>query len=264
MNRTLKILIWTGAFLLMAAAVYFAVSRQEKVPCKKITITLDSSSSDYPLMTREDIAEIIGEKKLIGTPAEDISANELEKKLCKNPWIKNADVYSYMSGEYFVNVKLRKPILRIIPYNNLGYYLDQEGSMMPLSSHYAAKVPVASGNIFTNFIPSFRVPSFEADSMNLRCMASQLYILARYIDSSKFWKEQIVQIFVNTRDEIELIPRVGNHTIILGTVEDLDDKFRRLFVFYKKGLSLVGWEKYSVLNLSYKNQIVCTKKMISL
>ena len=57
-----------------------------------------------------------------------------------------------------------------------------------------------------------------------------------------------------------LIPRVGDHTIFLGTLDQLDTKLRRLQIFYQQGLPQVGWNKYSRLDLQYGNQIVCTKK----
>lgn len=31
-------------------------------------------------------------------------------------------------------------------------------------------------------------------------------------------------------------------------------------LFYEQAIHKVGWEKYSMINLKYKNQIVCTKK----
>jgi cell division protein FtsQ len=64
---------------------------------------------------------------------------------------------------------------------------------------------------------------------------------------------------VNEHQELELIPRVGNHRVLLGDTIDLQDKFRRLMIFYKEGLSKTGWNNYSVINLKFRNQVVCTK-----
>jgi cell division protein FtsQ len=47
---------------------------------------------------------------------------------------------------------------------------------------------------------------------------------------------------------------------VFGTGDDIEIKFEKLMLFYKEGLSRVGWDKYSTINLKYKNQIVCTKK----
>ena len=44
-----------------------------------------------------------------------------------------------------------------------------------------------------------------------------IFYLVNYINSDDFWSAQIDQIFVDGNDEIDLIPRVGNHTIHLGS-----------------------------------------------
>ena len=60
---------------------------------------------------------------------------------------------------------------------------------------------------------------------------------------------------------MELYPAVGGHKIIFGTTEDMEEKFEKLKVFYKEGLSSIdSWTNYSVINLKYKNQVVCIKK----
>jgi cell division protein FtsQ len=52
---------------------------------------------------------------------------------------------------------------------------------------------------------------------------------------------------------------VGNHKIILGDCSDLEQKFKKLFAFYKDGLNKIGWNTYKTINLKYKNQVVCTR-----
>ena len=65
---------------------------------------------------------------------------------------------------------------------------------------------------------------------------------------------QIEQIAVNKLLEFELVPKVGNHKIVFGGIENLEGKFEKLMIFYKKGLSKTGWNEYSEINLKYKNQ----------
>jgi cell division protein FtsQ len=59
---------------------------------------------------------------------------------------------------------------------------------------------------------------------------------------------------------VELIPRAGDFRIVLGTLDDYEKKLRKFSVFVEKGLNVVGWNRYSVINLSYDKQVVCTKK----
>jgi cell division protein FtsQ len=46
----------------------------------------------------------------------------------------------------------------------------------------------------------------------------------------------------------------------VGSADNLDEKFHRLIVFYTRGLSQTGWDKYSQISVKYRNQVVCTKR----
>jgi cell division protein FtsQ len=67
-------------------------------------------------------------------------------------------------------------------------------------------------------------------------------------------------LFVDNYNDILLIPKVGNHSIVFGSAEHLDSKFARLLTFYKKGLNAVGWQKYQHINLKFEGQIVAEKQ----
>jgi cell division protein FtsQ len=84
--------------------------------------------------------------------------------------------------------------------------------------------------------------------------------MIKYIDDNDFWSAQIDQIYVDSNNDIDLIPRVGNQLIHIGTTENIEGKLKNLAAFYDKVLPEVGWNKYSVINLEYKDQIVCKKR----
>ena len=113
---------------------------------------------------------------------------------------------------------------------------------MPLSRHYVAHVLVASGYINKEF------------AMN------ELYHFVQFLQDNEFWNNQIDQIYVDADQEVELIPLVGNHKILLGSFDDYQKKLDNLKLFYEQAIPKVGWEKYSLINLKYRNQIVCTKR----
>jgi cell division protein FtsQ len=64
---------------------------------------------------------------------------------------------------------------------------------------------------------------------------------------------------VDNNDEIDLIPRLGNNIVHLGTAENFEGKLRNLETFYKEVLPETGWNKYDLINLEFKDQIVCRK-----
>jgi len=52
---------------------------------------------------------------------------------------------------------------------------------------------------------------------------------------------------------------LGNHTIVFGSADQIENKFEKLKTFYIKGLNAVGWEQYKKINLKYEGQIVAEK-----
>ena len=90
--------------------------------------------------------------------------------------------------------------------------------------------------------------------------AGELLEVVRVIDRSEFWKAQVEQINVTKDGQIELVPRVGDHLLIIGTADNVESKLDRLMNFYEKGLDNVGWNKYRSISVAYENQVVCKKR----
>jgi cell division protein FtsQ len=133
---------------------------------------------------------------------------------------------------------------------------------MPTSDKYSAPVPIVNGNIF-NKEAEQKIGSGvveKADTAYYPSIVEKVFRMADFIRKSDFWNAQVEQIYVNANGEIEIIPRVGNHLIIFGDINDMEEKFDKLFLFYKEGLSKTGWNQYKTINLTFKGQIVCTKK----
>src|SRR5699024_4920810 len=121
----------------------------------------------------------------------------------------------------------------------------------PLSQHYAPNVLVANGYIRERF-------GTGADSIQSSILI-ELFQTAKFIQEDSLWNDQIEQLYVNINREIEMVPRVGGHQIILGDADSLQVKFNKLLLFYKYIAPTVGWDIYKAVNLSFANQLVCTK-----
>jgi cell division protein FtsQ len=128
-------------------------------------------------------------------------------------------------------------------------------------SQYAAFTLVANGHITEPFQISVSrnlYPSSK-DTILRPNIIYDLYKLALYIDNNDFWRSQIQQVYVNERQDMLLIPRVGSHTIIFGKSDNMDMKFNKLKLMYK-AFNVIGWNKYKTINLKYNNQVICTKR----
>ena len=92
----------------------------------------------------------------------------------------------------------------------------------------------------------------------------KLINFVKYIEKDDFWRAEVVQIVASTMSSgdlrLELIPRTGSHTVLFGTLNDVEQKLDKLLAFYQKGLSNLGWDSFKSISVEYKNQVVCTKK----
>ena len=210
--------------------------------CKELRIDI-VNTAELQYLTDSDIINSITKAGLlpVGRDLALVNTAEIEKKLEENRLIKRAECYKTVDGTVRIELFQRTPILRVFAEKG-SYYIDNEGEKMPVPDNFAAYVPVASGFIEDGFAKK------------------QLYEFAMFLQQDKFWNSQIKQIYVAQNNDVELTPAVGNHRIVLGKMENYKENLEKLRLFYEKGLSKVGWNRYSVINLKFKNQVVCTKK----
>lgn len=170
---------------------------------------------------------------------EIIDLNELEIALNSNSLIKEAEVFMSVNGELSVEIEQKRPIARVS--NNASYYIDDEGSYMPLSSNYAARVPLVTGNIEKN---------------NLRTV----FQFAKTVDEDEFLKKHIIEIRQNDDKTIDFKIRKSDFLVHLGTLNNLEKKINNFKAFYQKGLKDKILDNYKVVNLKFDKQVICTKK----
>jgi cell division protein FtsQ len=228
----------------------FIEVKKHEVNCTNIKILIPGADN---FIEREEIDAILkqSEGQLIGRKLEDINLHAIEEKIKSNPYIALATVYADMDGVIHIEISQRQPLLRVINMGGQDYYIDRDGLKMPVSPNFTANVVVANGNIMEHF-------TGRVDTLITK-MASDLYKTARFLKKDSLWDAQIEQIFVNEKNDIILIPRVGNQRIILGDADSLETKMTNLLTFYKKAMPQVGWDTYKTINIKYTNQIVCEK-----
>jgi cell division protein FtsQ len=237
------------AGLLLIAYIVFAVvkwsSKEDTDMCSRVTIAVvDSAKAAF--IGVKDVQTLLERKHLYpeGMPMNKIDLSEIEQALQSHPFILEAQCYKTPTGTMHIDVSQRLPVMRILSADSKSkmkdYFIDGQGK--PLKQvDYPADVVVATGHISQQYAE--------------QCLAP----IGRYLQKNDFWNSQIEQIHVLSDTTVELVPRVGNHVIYLGSAADFEKKLARLTVFYKKVLNEVGWNKYSRINLEYDNQIVCTK-----
>ncbi len=247
---------------------------QKQTLCSSVFIKIDYDRGNF-FVSEQDVERMIASQLPGGSfniPVEEIDLQKIEHFLENSPYIDHAEVYIDINGKMWVDILQRYPLVRIVNGNNESYYISSEGKKMPISPEFSSRVPIATGEIWDNG----RIEgTLESPA------TKKIYLLAKYISQHPFWKSQVEQIFVNRKQEIVLIPKLGDHKVILCDIgadgkakkideeqerkefeEILEKNLNKLLIFYREGLPNVGWGLYESINLKYRKQIVCTKKEI--
>ncbi len=259
-RAALRIIVGLG-FLI---SVGFSSTRQNQMKCNQVIITI-MDTLGQTFVEPVDIRLIVHNKfgELEGQKLSSINISLLEKIISNNPFVADAEVFSSVDGKLNIEVLQRRPVVRVVNFKQESFYIDDQGFFMPLSEKYTARVPVANGYIFQREterrVLNLTEGDFSEPDTSITAI-DKVFRVANFISQDDFWTAQIEQIYVNSNSDMELVPRVGSHTIILGDANDLKGKFDRLFLFYTEGLNKAGWDKFKTINLKFKDQVVCTKK----
>ncbi len=245
-------IVWLLVAITCVSLLVAAMNRKESKVCNGVEIEITGVSNNF-FIDKNDVYAIIknnggdtADKKAL----EDISLKNIEVQLEKDIWIKNAELYFDNNNILKVTVEEREPVARIFSKDGSTFYIDSSCKILPLSEKFSARVPV-----FTNFSGNAKLVS--AKDSSLLANVKELSIL---IAKDSFLMAMIEEVDILPKQNFEMLPKMGNQKIYFGTAENASSKYNKLKLFYKNVIAQAGWNKYSVINLQYKDQIVATIK----
>jgi cell division protein FtsQ len=222
--------------------------------CRAVHVTLlDSSLNKF--VSKSEVLEIINSYNgnVIGKRNSKINLGNLENLLNMKSAVKESQISLTRDGILNVQIKQRKPVLRIETENG-GFYIDEDAFVFPLIEKYTSYVPIATGYIPISITPEKQTLK-EMDSTN--CIR-KLLKLGKFLADNPFWNAQIEQIYFQQNGDVAMYTRIGKQRIVFGDLDNIPQKFKKLYAFYKYVIPNAGWDKYSTVNLKFKKQIVCT------
>ncbi len=239
MKRFRKILLWSLLLLYFPVMLSLVGSHRQKLLCSEVVVDVkDSIQTGFVNGQEIRIAVLKKFNGILGEPINILNIEKIELFVEKHPAIKNCEVYNTIGGHLRIDLVQHLPLLRIFE-NDRSYYIDEEGNDMPLFDNYTARVLVVSGS--------------------LKGQMDHLLYISRLFRNDPLWSAQMEQIYVKSNGDYVLVPRVGDHLILLGPPERIQEKLRNLKALYKHGLSPREWNNYQMINLKYKGQILCSK-----
>ncbi|MBQ5778808.1 MAG: hypothetical protein IIW13_02335 [Paludibacteraceae bacterium] len=231
-------------FVVLVVALSVAIVRS----CKKsdlrkhsnVRVEIVDGEENY-FVTESDVLGILQKKGFLKQDSLIIKdLTKIENVLSKEKSIRKVECFFVTNGDVTVRIWQRTPIFRV--YGEQNFYVDKDGKNFPLSEHSVAHVPIVTGSI---------------DSLFVSTIFSEMMT---FIASDEFWSAQVQQIHISENQELTMIPRLGDHKIFLGKIVDYPIKLKKMKKFYKNGLTKIGWGDYSIIDVSYANQVICKRK----
>ncbi|CAN5759090.1 cell division protein FtsQ/DivIB [soil metagenome] len=266
MKKIIMISLWAvfaaGLIFVMSFAGHANALRLAPKP----VIVIERQNADR-FLEEEDVINLLNDHNKLPTGKElsTINVSELENLILSHPAVESCDAFMSVGGQVTINIIQRKTIARMTNVGNESYYFDSHGKLMPWSDEYTSPVLFVNGYFAENYASMYHhsFDSWSVDSaMRSPILLDDIWQIAKRIEADTFLRAQIVQLYITADKQFQMIPRVGDHVINLGDISDLDEKLNKLVIFYKDGLNHTGsWTAYSLIDLQYKNQIVCTKKI---
>lgn len=245
-KREVKVL---SALIVVAGIIAFTERRQSAAAIKDITIKMVNNDENH-FLEESDIADLmqLDKENLKGASLDHVNLKAVEEKIRLESFIKDAQLYSDLKGNLVVRAELRRPVARIIRKDGPDAYIAEDGAVMHVSDKYTSRVMLISGDYAENLV---KLRNLE-DSQE----GNNFSELLKTIREDEFWSAQIAQLDIDKKMRVTIFPQVGDERIEFGTPVHIQDKFRKLMIFYKEILPQVGWSKYDRINLEYEGQIV--------
>lgn len=243
--------LWSIAGAALIVLFVVAWKAKEEKRCTSIQIELVGENTAALFMDEKEILQIIHEQGVKeGMPIGDVNLNTLEKYLQTIRWVKNVELFLDNTQSLQVRIEQRTPIARIFTASGNSFYIDKEGLQLPLKQLTVLRLP-----IFTNF-PSDQEKLSKPDSLLL----NDVLHFTQAVATDSFFMAQTAQVNIANNGDFELVPSVGDHLVLIGSVENIEDKLNRLYTFYKKVWVQSGLNAYQVIDCRFDNQIVALKK----
>jgi cell division protein FtsQ len=264
-KKVLITVLWIIAIAGLTSTLGFVAVNEKEILATEMEINIHNNEENL-FLSETDVKQFFEQRgdEILNKKYKQINIPELERALNSHPAVENAEVSADLNGLIRISVVQRTPVLRIINKNGESYYIDKQSKLMPLNENYSARVLIANGEINE---PYARRYQYSVEQMKKSKVYKEITLLddvldvASHINKDSSLTALIHQINVNKQKEIELYPAIGNHKIVFGDAQNIIEKFNKLRLFYKEGLSKSdNWTKYAVINLKYKNLVVCTKK----
>ena len=248
--------------IIMGAALFltpvFISTMTADATCEGVVINV-ADSSKHQFVTNNDIMNALRATgiRVTGQKISEIPLSELEERVKAFKELKVAEVYISEDRKLHVYGNQREPVMRVVASYGGDFFIDREGVIMRRHNLYTPNLHILEIDMVFNSEQMTGTSIFESEKTENLAKAFEL---VNYIRGDSFWNETIDQLSMTRDGRVTLVPHVGNHTVKLGRVENYEEKLHNLLVFYRQAMPVAGWDRYKVVNVEYRVQVVCQRR----
>lgn len=250
-SRTKRILTISALVIVFFVAIGFSGKRHHDKTINEVIVKIENQEDNYFIDNLEIISLLNADNTdyVLGLRLGQLDLKELENRVLQHPFVKDVEVFKDLKGNLMVDVYQTKPIARVINPDGEDHYVSVDGDILPVSNKFTARVPL--------------VQLADQSLLDTTLIATEegqkVFEFIEYVQSDEFWSAQVAHISVDQNMEVSILPQVTKQIVEFGPIEDIDEKFKKLKIFYKKILPGKGWNYYETVSLKYKDQIVAKK-----
>ncbi len=146
-----------------------------------------------------------------------------ENILKKNPYIQHADLIMELPSTMVISLTERK-VRAYIPYMDSYLYIDEEGRVLDIQDTYEPGLPLVEGLQFSEFHLGDIIEVENAESLRIMLQISQM------VEKYDFKNTEVT---LDVSDHQNIHGHVGNVQVLLGTMDNMDQKIRTIAEFVK-------------------------------
>ena len=240
MNLIKGFIVFT--ILILTFVLIVAFKRNDNFIHKDLIIDVDSSFLD-----KSSVRDFLLKENLLDSSK--INYNNLESKFLSNSHVKDVTIYKDLLDNLNIGIEQYQPIARIVSGMLEGNYINKEGHIFPTSQKFSKRVILLHIND----------KSIDEKTILSSDFGNNLVEMIKYINDSEFFSKIISELEINQNKNIIIHPQFSKQKIIFGYPDNLEEKFEKINIFYKKIIPAKGWNTYRTVNVKFKNQIVCDK-----
>ena len=225
----------------LSVAAAWAAQRPAQLPCAWLRVEV-TDSLERRFVESDELYRLLKREGLLpkGLSMEEVSCQAIEDCLMSHDMVRTAECFKLVSGGVCVRVTQRVPALYVMS-NEGAYYVDTDREIMPVRQTIDVDVPCFKG------------------AVGKRAATEEYYDFALWLSNNRYWKSRVQNVQVVNPKSLVLTQKDNKGRILLGDLDEYEQKMDKLQKVYTKCLDEIGYKNYREYDLRYKGQVIGRK-----